>query len=353
MTNSIQSLERLLLKAWSAVFTERTLGVDDDFFSLAGEGSAGILGIRLRSAMEKCLQREIPLSLLIQAPTIRGLARLLTEKQTLEWPLIVKLSREEEGRGHPFFFFPPLDGNSIWYAPLAFGLGPVCTAWGLEIPGMDKRHRPLFSIRELVARFVTQIRSIQPAGPYFLGGYSFGGLLAFEAAVQLEEAGEEVGLLAMIDRSCPLKGKTVLGGMICPPELIPGRVSLRRKIDLHWNWSTRWIKTKFRLAIAAPFWNRGERVSNTRVIMKAAALQMMAFYNPGSTLKGRMALLRQEGYGPLGRRLDETYGWSGYAVSRIEKRFIPGPHESVLDGKNIPSLVSTLAPFLRREEGAQ
>jgi|GEM_PF-2899525 len=340
-------IERQLQQAWSTLFPGTAVSLDDDFFMLAGKGSAGILALRARSGMEPRLGREIPLSLLVKYPTIRELSAFLAETRDLEWPLVVKL---EEGSpdGH-FFLFPPMDGNSIWYRPLAAELGNSCTTWGLEIPGLDKRQRPIFSMPELASRLVGEIRSIQAQGPYFLGGYSFGGLLAFEAAVQLEAEGETIAILAMLDRSCPIAGKSVMGGMVCPPALIPGNLPLAGKINAHWDWTTRWVKTQFRLAKGGKRWKEKARVPDNRKIMKAAALKMMAFYNPESKLRGKMVLLRQEGVGPMGRNLDETYGWKDHVESGIDIRFIPGPHSEVLDGRNTGILASHLRPYLEQE----
>jgi aspartate racemase len=344
-------IESQLQQAWSTLFPGRAVSLDDDFFMLAGEGSAGLLALHARSGMESRLEREIPLPLLVEYPTIRELAAFLAETRDLEWPLIVKL---EEGSpdGH-FFLFPPMDGNSIWYRPLAAELGTCRTTWGLEIPGLDKRQRPIFSMRELASRFVGEIRSIQAKGPYFLGGYSFGGLLAFEAAIQLEAEGEEIAILAMLDRSCPIAGTTVMGGMICPSALIPGHLPLTGKIDAHWNWTTRWVKTQVRLAKGGKRWKENARVPDTRKIMKAAVLQMMAFYSPKSRLKGKMVLLRQEGTGPMNRKLDETYGWKDHVESGIDIRFIPGPHAEVLDGRNTGIVASQLRPYLERERDSR
>lgn len=340
-------IERQLQQAWSTLFPGTAVSLDDDFFKLAGEGSAGLLALRARSGMERRLGREIPLPLLVKYPTIRKLAAFLAEARDLEWPLVVKLQEGPEDRN--FFLFPPLDGNSIWYRPLAAELGNCCTVWGLEIPGLDKRQRPIFSMPELASRFVGEIRSNQAKGPYFLGGYSFGGLLAFEAAIQLEAEGEEIAILAMLDRSCPISGTTVMGGMICPPVLIPGHLPLTGKINAHWDWTTRWIKTQVRLAKGGKRWKENGRVPDTRKIMKAAALQMMAFYSPKSKLKGKMVLLRQGGIGPMNRKLDETYGWKDHVESGIDIRFIPGPHSEVLDGRNARILASYLRTYLELE----
>lgn len=347
MPVSRASIENQLHQAWSVLFPGHPVSIDDDFFMLAGEGSAGILALRARSGMERLLGRDIPLSLMVKYPTIRELAAFLAEAGDLDWPLVVKLEEGPEDRH--FFLFPPLDGNSIWYRPLAAELGNCRTVWGLEIPGLDKRQRPIFSMPELASRFVGEIRSIQEKGPYFLGGYSFGGLLAFEAAVQLEAEGETIAILAMLDRSCPIAGKSVMGGMVCPSALVPGHRPLAWKIDAHWNWTTRWIKTRVRLAKGGKRWKENARVPDTRKIMKAAALQMMAFYSPKSRLGGKMVLLRQEGTGPADRGLDETYGWKDHVESGIDIRIIPGPHSEVLDGRNAGILASHLRPYLGRE----
>ncbi len=108
------------------------------------------------------------------------------------------------GSRPPFFCVHPLNGNILSFLELARKLGAKQPFYGLEAPGIDGRREPLTTIEDLAACYIKAISVVQPSGAYFLGGYSFGGMVAFEMAQQLQQQGHEVALLAIIDTLAPI-----------------------------------------------------------------------------------------------------------------------------------------------------
>jgi len=346
--------EKYLLIAWKQTFPGAEIKRDTDFFELVGNGSTALMGIRMRKYLEKVSKREFPLFLLFENPTIEELSLALSKWQIKEgkWSNLVMI--REGCQDYPLFCFHAIEGNSIWYREMAETLPQGQRVYGLEAPGLDKRQIPCFSMEELASRHIREIKKVQHAGPYFLAGYSFGGLVAFEVARQLECSGDTVGSLAIIDRSSPLAARKRFFGLVCPVELTfeKGR-SLVGRFRCHWYWTSKWIRTGFRKRIAFLMVSRGLRVPFMRKIMRDTSHFIMMFYKPKTLYKGPMLLLRQrikknERSLVHERFLREDYGWSEYIKGNITVRYIPGPdHKSVMNrpySYNLASLIQGARP---------
>jgi thioesterase domain-containing protein len=106
----------------------------------------------------------------------------------------------------PFFCVHGAGGNVLNFRDLARAMHPEQPFYGVQASGIDGVSPPHETIEEMAEAYVAEIRELQPGGPYLLGGYSGGGIVAFEMARRLTALGQEVGLLAFIDtfhRRCP------------------------------------------------------------------------------------------------------------------------------------------------------
>ena len=99
------------------------------------------------------------------------------------------------------------DGGVLFWRDLARHLGADQPFYALQAQGLDGRRPPHDRIEEMAAHYIEEIRSLQPEGPYFIGGHCIGGLIAFEMAQQLHRKGERVGLLALFDSYAPRRGR--------------------------------------------------------------------------------------------------------------------------------------------------
>ncbi|HEY6804800.1 MAG TPA: amino acid adenylation domain-containing protein [Pyrinomonadaceae bacterium] len=192
-------LELRLAHIWEDILGRRTVGVRDDFFKLGGHS---ILAARLMARIQQLLGINLPLATLFKRATIEYLASLLRREQ----PASVFSSLVNIQSGHstlPFFCVHPSGGNVLCYAALAHHLGPQQTFYGLQSWGLSGVNFPHTTIEEMAAHYLNEMKTVQPHGPYFLGGWSMGGVVAFEIAQQIQMQGEQIGLLALLDSRAP------------------------------------------------------------------------------------------------------------------------------------------------------
>ncbi|MCY1023460.1 non-ribosomal peptide synthase/polyketide synthase [Pyxidicoccus sp. MSG2] len=194
------ALELQLVRLWESVLGVQPVGVHGNFFELGGHS---LLAVRLMAAVREATGRHLPLAALFQAPTVEQLAALLRREDPGVFSPLVPFGVPATGDARPFFCVHPVGGNVLCYAELARLLGPQQPFYGLQARGVDGSSQPLGSIEEMASEYVKALRSVQPSGPYHLGGWSMGGVIAYEMARQLRERGEQVALLALIDSYVP------------------------------------------------------------------------------------------------------------------------------------------------------
>ena len=139
---------------------------------------------------------------LLEAPTIRQLAAVLSEDETeRHWSSLVPL--QPEGSLPPLYCMHAAGGNVLFYRDLARHLGRQQPLYGLQARGVDRTKTHHDRVEDMAADYLKEVRRLQPEGPYFLAGSSFGGLVAFEMACQLEREGVPVGFLGLFDTYGP------------------------------------------------------------------------------------------------------------------------------------------------------
>ena len=194
-TRPAEELELRLAWIWEQVLGLRSIGARDNFFNLGGHS---LIAVRLFTEIEKVFGQRLPLATLFQAPTIAELAMVLRQHGWQpSWRSLVAL--RPNGTKPPFFCVHAVGGNVLEYHDLAQHLPVDQPFYGLQSLGLDGKSAPLTNIEAMAAAYIAEMRQIQPTGPYYLGGRSFGGSVAYEMARQLHAQGEAVGLLALLD----------------------------------------------------------------------------------------------------------------------------------------------------------
>jgi amino acid adenylation domain-containing protein len=186
--------EHELLAIWQEVLKFPNIGIDDDFFDLGG---TSLQAIAVFLEIEARLGRSLSTSTFAQAPTIARLAELIRATTGIAAPQSLVPLRAS-GTGLPLFFV----NVALWfghYHHLLSDLKSDRPVFGLQPLPLDGKHRIARTIESMAAAYVTEMRRMQPHGPYFLAGYCSGGWVSFEIAQQLVRAGERVGFLGLID----------------------------------------------------------------------------------------------------------------------------------------------------------
>ena len=183
------------MKIWQDVLAVAPVGVRDSFFDLGGHS---LLAVRLFARLESELGVDLPLATLFEAPTVEGLASFVRD---LVRPSVGQslIAIQRSGSRPPIFGLPGVDGGVLGFHTLARLLGADQPFYGLQSRGLDGLGRPLTRIEDIAATGVREIRGLQSGGPYHLIGMCMGGVVAWEMARQLREAGQEVGLLALLE----------------------------------------------------------------------------------------------------------------------------------------------------------
>jgi amino acid adenylation domain-containing protein len=189
-----------LAQIWQELLGVESVGVKDNFFDLGGDS---LSAVRMLAHLRKRLKQELPLSLIIEAGTIERLALALKDQGAglNKSPLV---AMQPKGSRPPFFCVHPRSGRVLGLLPISQRMGEDQPFYGIQDPNTIEYSEQgeanlAVPLEEMAASYVDAVKTAQPHGPYHLGGWSFGGFVAFEMAQQLVRRGDEVGLLAILD----------------------------------------------------------------------------------------------------------------------------------------------------------
>jgi amino acid adenylation domain-containing protein len=340
-------LEARMVSIWREVLGVKEVGITDNFFELGGHS---LMAIRLFMRIEEEFKQSLPLLLLFKEGTVEALTTALTQKEKLTQPEGC-IPIQEKGTRPPFFCVSPTVIDVVTYRDLSRALGPDQPFYALytpkqpPVPGME----PV----DTIAFFVEEIRRIQPAGPYYLGGYSGGGRYALQIAHRLQIQGERVGLVVMLDTFAP--NHPVLLPWVTP-GLFNFLVVLRRIQSYLWKF---WIldrrgKRDLLLSGERPFRLRFKEWFNQRrqelrrpVRRKPSVSQNKDEEAQYRDYSGKVVLLRA-GESLLGAKRDPTQGWGSLLRGPLEVQVVPGDHEAILFGPRIPGVARILNDYLEQ-----
>ena len=189
--------ERSLLALWEEVLGVRGLGIDDDYFALGG---SSLQAARLFAEIARRRGVGLPLTTIIEAPTVRQLATQIDAGEVAHQGGLIAL---RPAGARKLFLVHDGDGETLLYRNIAQRAPADVSVYGIQPTRL--RNVPLAhsSIESMAATYLQSVRAEQPAGPYLLGGMCAGGLIAYEMALQLERAGESVERVLLLDSATP------------------------------------------------------------------------------------------------------------------------------------------------------
>lgn len=201
--------ERALQTIWCEVFGTTGIGVRENFFDAGGHSR---LAAWLLALVADRLDVRLPLTRLVDAPTIRQLAAVIDAGGGVVPDAMVTFDPGLQVQGgaevRPLFLVHAAGGHAVIYRDLAAHLARHVPLVVLQARGLDGREPPRTTVADMATAYIRLLRARQPRGPYALGGASFGGVVAWHMAVQLRQAGEVVDLLLMMDTAYPPVGAT-------------------------------------------------------------------------------------------------------------------------------------------------
>jgi amino acid adenylation domain-containing protein len=266
------------------------------------------------------------------------------------------------GGRRAFFCIHPAGGDALCFFPLARHVGADQPFYGLQARGLEDAAEPFATIEEMAAHYLQEIRRVQPRGPYRLGGWSFGGLAAFELAQQLRAAGEEVELLAVLDTAPGVEEGTLgpdseavdeTGLLLTIAEYIKG---LRGK-DLRVTAADLQAldpEARLRFFVArlqeAGIVHSGDSLAQLRRLLRVYATNILAFrrYVPRPH-DGRITLIRAAG-AEFDPALGPDLGWERLSPHPIDRQHVPGDHITLLAEPHVRTLADRLRACLGGSE---
>lgn len=199
---SFDAYERRLAAIWESLLKVTPTSIHDNFFDLGGHS---LLAAQMIDQIEKVFQKKLPLDFLwFHGGTIASIASALRDQYRFGAnPELVLIKEGKEGSRQPLFAVHIKGGHLLDYYVLARHLAPGQTVYGLQARGVFGSQRPDCSIQQIAANCIQAMRQAQPEGPYFITGYSSGGVVAYEMAQQLNRSGDHDAALVLLDTYCP------------------------------------------------------------------------------------------------------------------------------------------------------
>ena len=328
------TIEKRLADMWGEILDISTIGIHDDFFDLGGHSIHASI---LFALIEKNFGKKLPLSTLLSAPTIEELAAVLCEEdESGSWSCLVPIQRG--GSKLPFFCVHNLTGDVVVYAELARSLGSDQPFYGLRAQGLDGKQKPYTEIEAMASHYIGEVRTVQPEGPYLLGGMCFGGVVAFEMAQQLQAQGSEVGLLVLFDTPCP------------PISLKQHLYFVIERYTWHLREDTLGImgRTHHQSRISRQYghFDRLRSLPNILKILRVDRANNRALrkYRPQCYTGRIVHFLARQPFVP--RSPDMRKRWETYTAMGIEEHTIPGDHHTVLGEPHVQLLAKKLDEYL-------
>lgn len=327
-------LEYQLAKIWEQHLNTYPIGIHDNFFDLGGHS---LLAMRLFAQIEEAAGKALPLATLFQAPTIAQLATLLREEGwSSTWTSLVPV--QPGGTKRPFFYVSPFLISILSLHNLARHLGEEQPLYGLQPQGLMGNHSIHTTIPDMAAHYIEEIQSLQPQGPYLIGGHCSGNWVALEIAAQLKEQGHAVHTLVLVDSDPP----NIKRPAVNPLPYYTNRLSFYFK-DGRLFHALRW---KLQIALGRYVFYRVGRVQRRRLeTVRHHHRQAYDIYH-APDYDGDLVLLRSADSAAF---QDKNWHlrWAELTTGRFTHDTIPSTHANLLEEPYVQTLAEKISHILQ------
>ncbi|MBP0020801.1 MAG: amino acid adenylation domain-containing protein [Cyanobacteria bacterium SBLK] len=348
------ALELELVQIWEEILQRVQIGVRDDFFELGGHS---LLAVSLIGRIERRFGKKLPLAILFEQATVEHLATWLSQQNnTYQWSSSTVVPLQLQGQHPPFFCVHPGGGTVVWYRDLARHLAPDCPFYALESLGLDGEQPPLDGVETMATQYIQAIQTVQPQGPYQIGGWCFGAVVAFEMAQQLQKRALDVSALILIDMNIGAAGD--------PADLEMSQTDVPfflRLFQRHLPHLADTLVGLDTLSVDEQLLHLLERVKAAQKLPPDFGLvqtkrllavfrghvQALATYQP-QPYTGK-AILLQADRGEAANAADPTLGWSNWVKGGIELSWLPGDHMAIVQEPNVQTLAQKLRTILHHD----
>ena len=345
------ALELQIAGIWETAMGLKNLSIQDSFFDLGGRSLAAMRIIR---QINRTYAVDFGLATLFSGNTIERMAELIQKRLSANTSSSI-VPMQPKGSAAPLFIIHGAGGNIIRFYQLATLVGTDHPIYGIQAQSLLSGQNGLLRLEDQAAYYLEEIRKVQPKGPYFLLGYSFGGTTAFEIAHQLRVQGERVEMLGMLDsrqrdymalmqkkdsvRTRFDRRITRFLGNFMP-------LSFKQKVDyLRDKFFTRSLRRFYMVALALNFRSVPSFLKSTEEISWVAAIN----YHP-KPWPGPVTLFRASAQPDP--RLPWDLGWTPLAEGGVEVYELPGDHDLVFREENIRVLAEQLRARLEISDAA-
>ncbi|MEO8150318.1 MAG: amino acid adenylation domain-containing protein [Bacteroidia bacterium] len=349
--------EKQITAIWEKLLNVSNISVHDNFFDLGGHS---IIAVRMMIEIEKLKDMRLPLAVLFTNPTVEKLATVVdSEVEGDIWRSIAPI--RTSGSKKPFFFAHGVSGNVFKYHALGQLLDADVPSYGLQAKGLNGIDTPFSDMDEMAEYHINEILRIQPYGPYYLGGGSFGGALAYEIACHLRQMGKEVAMVVLFDVEAATKSE-LLNGMekqILELKLKSKRVVTRLKMLTNQSMDQKLAYLKNKIANPSHKENllkeQMDEWLNKEFIAEKYGLASAAYFNnieescykalKDYKLKeydGEVLLLRAKNGFFSDIEYDEALGWGYFVKGKVDVEFVPGNHNSIFEYPHVPHLAAAM-----------
>ncbi|MDX1935260.1 MAG: condensation domain-containing protein [Capsulimonadales bacterium] len=333
-------MEARLTEIWQEVMGIGRIGIHDDFFALGGHS---LLAIRLFARIEQEYGQALPLATLFRARTIAQLSDRMSGGEATRFSNLIPI--RPNGHRPPLFCLHRNDGIVMCYDAMAQYLGQDQPVYGIETEMLHGAEIKMTGVEEMAAKYLQEIVTFYPSGPYLLAGSSFGGILAFEIAQQLHRQGREVALLALLDTFAPVAFQQNLFAMPAANRM-PLHLEAMREMDVRHKlqYVLSGVKKKAKEVVQGKETvldvDTEKFVPETLREIQKVADQSVLHYHP-DIYPGRMVMFRATVRNNFSY-YDPDLWWKGMAAGGMEIIDIPGNHLGMLKEPNVRQLAAAM-----------